>query len=175
MTAALLYSAIALAVLLLAVVLLRPWAEPARGEAEIDLEEDAQGLLAESSVRLVERVFDPRDYRWLRDEIGLPDLARSLAQARRQLALKWLRALRRSFAESLRTPQPPEASLDEVPGSWRLLWLTLRFHFLLSYALWVVRFFGPYHRLIPSLDWAEGFLTLTPAEEEPPARLPHRP
>jgi hypothetical protein len=34
-----------------------------------------------------------------------------------------------------------------------MLWLTLRFQFLLSYALLVVRLFGPYHRLLPSFTW----------------------
>jgi hypothetical protein len=33
------------------------------------------------------------------------------------------------------------------------LWLTGRFQILVSYALFVVKLFGPYHRLIPSFSW----------------------
>lgn len=167
MTAALIYSAIALAILILAAVLLRPRTEDSVRDTEMDLE-CAQGALDESSLRLAERVFDPGDYRWLRDEVGFPHLARALARARRELALKWLRALRHSFEETLRTPRAANDDSDpnEARRSWRLLWMTLRFRLLLGYAVFVVRCFGPYHRLIPSLDWAEALLEPPPAEEE---------
>jgi hypothetical protein len=38
-------------------------------------------------------------------------------------------------------------------ASWHMLWLTVRFQFLLSYALLVVKLFGLYHRLMPSFTW----------------------
>jgi hypothetical protein len=105
---------------------------------------------------LSERIFDPSDVRWLREDLAFPKLADSLSGTRKQLAVRWLRALKASFDELVRTP---DFALGETPetasvASWKMLWLTLRFQFLLSYALLVVRLFGPYHRLIPSFDWA---------------------
>ena len=76
------------------------------------------------------------------------------------MALQWLRALRRSFDELVRVPETPqdrEAASESVP-SWPLLWFTLRFHLLVSYALLVVRVLGPYHRLNPPANCV-GFLT----------------
>ncbi len=104
---------------------------------------------------LSERIFDPSDDRWLRQDLAFPKLADSLARARKQLALHWLKALQESFSELIRSP---ELAPDEVAGvdsmaSWRLLWLTMRFQILLSYAMLVVKLFGPYHRLIPSFNW----------------------
>jgi hypothetical protein len=104
---------------------------------------------------LSERIFDPSDVRWLDKDLAFPSLARSLRSARKELAIRWLRALKASFNELVRTP---DFALDETPGtpsigSWQMLWLTVRFQFLLSYALVVVRLFGPYHRLIPSFNW----------------------
>jgi hypothetical protein len=104
---------------------------------------------------LSERIFDPSDVRWLREDLAFPRLANSLADARKQLAIRWLRALKASFDALVRIP---DSGLGETPGtpsvgSWQMLWLTVRFQFLLSYALLVVRYFGPYHRLIPSFNW----------------------
>jgi hypothetical protein len=104
---------------------------------------------------LSERIFDPSDVRWLRKDLAFPRLANALADARKQLAIRWLRALQASFDALVRTP---DFGLGETPGSpsvssWQMLWLTVRFQFLVSYALLVVRYFGPYHRLIPSFDW----------------------
>lgn len=104
---------------------------------------------------LSERIFDPSDARWLRDELAFPGLAELLTHERKRLAIEWLEALQASFDALVRTPdillsEAPEAP---SPGSWQMLWLTVRFKFLVSYALLVVRVFGPYHRLIPSFSW----------------------
>ncbi len=104
---------------------------------------------------LSERIFDPSDARWLREELAFPKLANSLTCARKRLAIRWLRALQASFNDLVRRPEPAssEAPLANSAPSWQMLWLTVRFQFLLSYALLVVRLFGPYHRLIPSFTW----------------------
>ena len=106
-------------------------------------------------LHLSERIFDPSDARWLAEELGFPRLADSLILGRKGLAICWLEALQASFDDLIRTPEfPPsddrKASFDR---SWQMLWLTLRFKTSLSYALLVVRVFGPYHRLIPSFSW----------------------
>ena len=104
---------------------------------------------------LSECIFNPSDARWLRDELSFPELAQSLTHARKQMAIQWLKALQVSFNTLVRTTAP---SPLQNPGAnsmegWRLLWLTVRFQILLSYALMVVNLFGPYHRLIPSFTW----------------------
>jgi hypothetical protein len=122
----------------------------ADAETEFD-----RGLLDESALYLAERIFNPADYRWLRDELGFPHLARILARQRRELAIRWLRGFRSSFNLLVRASQPNEGaeSPDSDPAGWSILFQTLRFHFLLIYALLVVRLFGPYHRLVPSFGW----------------------
>jgi hypothetical protein len=104
---------------------------------------------------LSDRIFDPSDARWLAEELAFPKLAKSLSLERRKLAIHWLETLQASFDEVVRTPEldPGEAPAASSAGSWRMLWLTLRFKFLVSYALLMVKLFGPYHRLIPSFSW----------------------
>ena len=104
---------------------------------------------------LSERIFDPSDARWLLEELAFPKLAKALMLGRKRLAIRWLEALQASFDDVVRTPEitPSESSTASSPGSWRMLWLTLRFKLLVSYALLVVKLFGPYHRLIPSFSW----------------------
>ena len=106
---------------------------------------------------LSERIFDPSDARWLEDELAFPKLARALELDRKRLAIRWLKALQTSFDDLLRTPEitpssDPEASSASV-GGWQMVWMIVRFKFLVSYALLVVKLFGPYHRLIPSFGW----------------------
>jgi hypothetical protein len=102
-----------------------------------------------------ERIFDSADYRWLQNELGFPHLARSLARSRKRLAIRWLKALRGAFEDMVCIPGevPSGGNASAHPRSWHLLWLTLRFHLALGYALLVVRLFGPCHRLIPSFNW----------------------
>ncbi len=105
-------------------------------------------------LHLSERIFDPADVHWLAEELSLPNLAQSLTDSRKRLAICWLEALQSSFDEFVRFPQYPLT--DEVAasaGGWQLLWLTLRFKLSVSCALFVVKWFGPYHRLIPSFSW----------------------
>jgi len=106
-------------------------------------------------LHLSERIFDPSDARWLAEELGFPKLANVLMQGRKRLAICWLEALQASFDDLVRTPAltSPEAPEADSEGSWRMLWLTLRFKTSISYALLVVKLFGPYHRLIPSFSW----------------------
>jgi hypothetical protein len=104
---------------------------------------------------LSERIFDASDVRWLRDELAFPKMAQTLTLERKRLAIRWLEALQQSFDTLVRTPALSTSDSPERAsrGSWHMLWLTLRFKFLVSYALLVVKLFGPYHRLIPSLSW----------------------
>jgi len=120
-------------------------------------------------LELSERIFDPADARWLSDELAFPHLAATLTRARKQMAVRWLETLRSSFDELVRTPA---LNADEFPGSdahigWRMLWLTFRFKILISYALFVVKTLGPYHRLIPAGTWLSSLgankLVLRPA------------
>ena len=106
-------------------------------------------------LHLSERIFDPSDARWLTEELGSPMLAKTLTQGRKHLAICWLKALQESFDELVRTPELPplEAREARSSGSWQMLWLTLRFKILIFYALLMVKYFGPYHRLIPSFSW----------------------
>jgi hypothetical protein len=106
-------------------------------------------------LNLSERIFDVADARWLGEELAFPKLEQALTLDRKRLAIRWLEALQGSFDELVRTPaiarnDDPEADSAE---SWRMLWLTLRFKFLVSYALLVVKLLGPYHRLVPSFAW----------------------
>jgi len=104
---------------------------------------------------LSERIFDPHDARWLADELGFPKLAHTLIIGRKHLAICWLEALQASFDELVRTPEfsPSEAPAASSVGNWQMLWLTFRFKISVSYALLVVKLFGPYHRLVPSFSW----------------------
>ena len=106
-------------------------------------------------LHLSERIFDPTDARWLAEELGFPKLAHTLMLGRKRLAIRWLEALRTSFDDLVRTPDfsPSEAPEGSSVGSWQMLWLTFRFKISVSYALLVVKLFGPYHRLIPSFSW----------------------
>lgn len=153
MSPAFLYPIIALLIIAIVALLLRP----SRGDyaPETNRQEFADGLWESQGLSLAERILDPADYFWLRDELGFPSLAESLRRHRKHLALKWLNAVRSSFSEMVRTPEAASHSRTggETPESWHLLRLTLRFHLLLGYAILVVRLFGPYHRLIPSLNW----------------------
>ncbi|HET7841023.1 MAG TPA: hypothetical protein VFM21_05430 [Terriglobia bacterium] len=105
-----------------------------------------------SSLRLAERIFDARDFKWLREELCFPQAAEILKRHRKTLAIQWLNALRTSFKELVRLPETPApARASRGASSWELLWLTLRFQFLINYALLVVSLFGPYHRMVPVL------------------------
>jgi hypothetical protein len=156
MTGLILYTILALSILVLAAWLAR--GSSPRSKADSGREGDfANCLLDPRFLELADRIFDPTDYRWLHDDMCFPEAARSLAGHRKDLAIQWLRALGRSFKELVRLPEadtdPGEAT--GVRAGWQLLWLTVRFHLLLSYALLVVHLFGPYHRLLPHLGWIE--------------------
>jgi len=150
----LIYAAIAIAFLILVIGFLR--------KALLD---DPDEALTEKSyaasvgngrwLDLSERIFDPSDVRWLAEELAFPKLAKILITERRRLAIRWLKALQASFDEVVRTPEiiPNDAAMPASTGSWQMLWLTVRFKLLVSYALLVVRLFGPYHRLMPSIAW----------------------
>jgi hypothetical protein len=154
MTATLIYPLIAVGIIVIVALLLRPSREGAAADAEIS-REHVRGLWDAPRLTLAERILDPTDYLWLREELGFPGLARALRLSHQQMALKWLKAVRRSFDELVRTPEPalPGGATSDARGSWELLRLTLRFHLILGYAFLVVRFFGPYHRLVPSFGW----------------------
>jgi len=101
------------------------------------------------------RIFDPSDARWVEEELAFPKLAKALVKARKGLAIRWLEALRSSFDEVVRSQETTlsGAPEDDSPGGWQILLLILRFKLLVSYALFIVKVFGPYHRLIPSFSW----------------------
>ncbi len=159
MTAILIYSIVAMLIVSLMAWLVRQRREDDVSSFDLSQQAYVQDLRDTQSLVLAERLFDSADHLWLRDEIGQPKLASVLARERKQMALRWLHDLRRSFNDLVRVPESESARMKpgDVPANWRLLWLTLRVHFLLAYAVLVVRLFGPYHRLIPSADWLRFF------------------
>jgi hypothetical protein len=115
-------------------------------------------------LKLSDRIFDSDDYRWLRDTVGRADLARALARSRKELAIRWLEGLRSSFNELVRTPETVQAQAHPTADSWGMLWMTLRFDLLMAYVLFVVRTFGPYPRLLPTLSWRRLLPGSTPSK-----------
>jgi hypothetical protein len=156
MTPVLVYSAIGMLVAVLVALLLRQSEDQGAARTEVD-PGCVKGLWEGPSLTMAERILDPTDYLWLREELGFPELGRELRRSRQQMALRWLKAVRTSFDELVRTPEPalPGGATSDARGSWELLRLTLRFHLILGYAFLVVRFFGPYHRLVPSFGWMQ--------------------
>jgi hypothetical protein len=153
MTSIAVYVAIAIVTVIVTLLLVRRTSEGERSSIHDD-RSYAQAPWDETSLRVALRLFDSADYLWLRDELGFPDLARSLARSRKHLSLRWFENLKFSFREMVRTPEPTASeSSNNFFGDWRLLLLTLRFHFFLTYAVLVTQLFGPYHRLVPSLNW----------------------
>jgi len=152
-------SVIAAVIILIAIARLVREREPSESATAGDaatIERTGLGLPGNGQfLKISDRIFDPGDFLWLRDAVGRRDLARQLAASRQRLAVHWLKTLRNSFNELLRTPQAPplQGHADSGQGSWELLWLTARFHLLLAYAVLAVRIFGPYHRLVPSPNW----------------------
>ena len=149
------YAALAIAFLILVLGLLRK-THP-RGLDEFPPDNHAVPSLENARwLHLSERIFDPSDARWLAEELAFPKLANALILGRKRLAIRWLEALQASFHEVVRTPEltPSEAVEASAVSSWQMLWLTLRFKLLVSYALVVVKLFGPYHRLIPSISYS---------------------
>jgi hypothetical protein len=146
------YATLAIAFLIVVVALLRnPRAQD--GDA-VEKKEYASTVGSRRWLDLSERIFDPSDVRWLEQELAFPKLARALSLDRKRLAVQWLEALQSSFDELIRTPEA--VSGDNGPShasGWSMLWLILRFKFLISYALVVVKLLGPYHPLIPSFAW----------------------
>lgn len=157
MSQLILYLVIAVAILLLAAWLARETS--ARDEFELEAEQElAKCLFDFNCLEMINRIFDPADYRWLHDELCFAQGAELLARQRKRLAIQWLKALRSSFKELIRVPE--SSAIEEPPtelSGWELLRLTLRFQLLLGYALLVVRLFGPYHQLVPHFG---GFQTL---------------
>jgi hypothetical protein len=148
----LIYAGIAIAFLVLVLSLLVR-ARPETTSERVPENDYAQCVGEARWISLSECIFNPSDARWLREELSFPELARSLTRARKQLAIQWLKTLQASFNSLVRTAAPLQDSGANSIESWRLLWLTVRFQFLLSYALLIVQLFGPYHRLIPSFSW----------------------
>ncbi len=160
MNGLLLYAAFAVALLLLVAYLVRRTQGKAPAEPIFDWRTQ-HDWTSSFGLRLGERIFDSSDYYWLRDQGKLPDLARELARRRQELALAWLRGLRRSFMDLIRTPEEGSPATSGNPQSWHLLWLTLRFQCLLGFTLAMVRLFGPYAPLVPSAGWARALLGST--------------
>jgi len=150
----LIYAAIAIAFLIVIVALLRK-RQPLDPDESLTERSCSPSIGNGRWLDLSERIFDPSDARWLEEELAFPKLAKTLIIGRKRLAIRWLEALQASFEEVVRTREavPSEAPEASSPGSWQMLWLTIRFKLLVSYALFVVKVFGPYHRLIPSFSW----------------------
>jgi hypothetical protein len=162
------YSALAVFLIALVAVLVRR-SPPPIGPAE-PRPDYSGGVLNGSSLALASRLFDSSDFVWLRDAIGFPQLARELERRRRRLALCWIEDLRREFLEHVRTPDPQFLLTDSPRRKRARLGAILRIHLLLAYAHFVIRFFGPYHRLVPPFGWLEA-LTPRPAPDRTSARV----
>ena len=153
MTFILPYVVIAVLILAIAVMLARQGSHPVGLETESEKEFN-RGLLEASCLDLAERIFDPSDYRWLRDDLCFPQLARMLASHRKEMALRWLKGLRNAFNEMVREPHFVGANdADDGRPALGMALLTLRFHALLSFAILMVWMFGPYHGIVPSFGW----------------------
>jgi hypothetical protein len=148
------YAALAIVFLMMVIAFLR---KPSAGDSDDAFgdKSNAPSMGNGRWIDLSERIFDPGDARWLEEELAFPKLAAALKLSRKQLAICWLEALQTSFDDLIRTPDPTTASDPEAvsAGSWKMLWVTVRFKLLVTYALFVVKLFGPYHRLIPSFSW----------------------
>jgi hypothetical protein len=148
----LIYALVAILLLVVSVVLFR---KGTSSSPEVVAEEPPGGIgqLDVTSLRLAERIFDSSDRDWLRKELCFPEAAVVLERHRKALAIQWLKNLRNSFKEFVRTPEHPAEAFvaQNAPSSLELLALTLRFHLLINYALLIVSLFGPYHRMIPIL------------------------
>jgi hypothetical protein len=155
MTGLLTYAAIGILFLFLSALVFRR--SQVGGSTAIPPESDhVRGLCDEGFLTLGDRIFDPNDCHWLRDDLALPHLARALSHSRRRLALRWLMALRADFDK--RVPTFHNASSKDL-----LRWPapcgyfvrgTILFYIVWAYAWSVVFIFGPGRRLIPSFDWA---------------------
>jgi hypothetical protein len=150
----LIYAALAIAFLILVLGLVRK-RHPQDQDEATEEKSYAPTISNGRWLDLSERIFDPSDARWLGEELAFPKLERTLTLDRKRLAIRWLEALQASFDDLVRAPEFALGDDPEVASrsSWRLLWLILRFKILVSYALFVVKLFGPYHRLIPSFAW----------------------
>ena len=148
------YAAIGILVILFVARLLREGLAEERVGPTLE-QEHLQGLPEQRFLNLSERIFDPADYFWLKHDLRQAGLARALVRARQRLAVQWLGILKASIDELVRVPEraPGKNPATSSPASGQLLWLILRFHFLLAYALVVIRLFGPYHRLVPAFNW----------------------
>jgi hypothetical protein len=169
MSVIVLYALIAVFLLIASFWLLRKGAQNA---VDAEPEEGLTPLeqLEGAALKLAERIFDPSDYDWLNKELCFPEAAVILSRHRKSLAVQWLKTFRNSFKEFVRVPNPAEGSSSSAgPSGWELLWLTLRFHFLINYALLMVRTFGPYHRIVPILGPLQSLRNLGSAK----ARLGH--
>jgi hypothetical protein len=147
-----LYSILAVALLVAIAALLR---KPGKHHVDEIVEKRVYttGDRGNHWLRLSERIFDPADARWLQDELAFPKLAAALTLDRKELAIRWLEALQLSFDEFVRTPAVFANEDSSQINDWEMLGLALRFKFLISYALIVVKVLGPYHSLIPSFKW----------------------
>src|SRR5690242_10841415 len=92
------YLILAILIIAFAVLLTRQSVAGRRAPAD-STKECGTAILDDSALDLAERIFDPGDYLWLKDEVGFPQLAAELARQRKGLALKWLRCLRTSYNE----------------------------------------------------------------------------
>jgi hypothetical protein len=157
-----------LAVLIIAFAVLLTRQSSAEKHAFADrTKECGTAILDDSGLDLAERIFDPGDYLWLKDEIGFPQLASELARQRKGLALKWLTCLRSSFNELVRAPpssELPGGDLHDSAG-WVATFNTLRFQLLLAYAMAVVWLFGPYTRIAPTFSLLGAILSSEPRKE----------
>jgi hypothetical protein len=152
----LIYAALSIGFLILVTSLLRN-PHPHGADGDVEEKRFAPAVGNGRWLDLSERIFDPSDARWLEEELAFPKLARALMLDRKRLAIRWLEALQASFDDLLRTPEiaptsDPEATAPTI-GGWQMLWMVIRFKCVVSYALLVVKLFGPYHRLIPSFAW----------------------
>jgi hypothetical protein len=149
------YAAVAIAFLILVLGFLRKPGAPDLDEVAEERTRFAPRVSNGRWLDLSERIFDPADIHWLEQELVFPRLAQTLRNDRKLLAIRWLEALQASFDELVRTPEIGSSESPEAGAApyWQMLWMTIRFQLLITYALFMVRAFGPYHRLIPSFAW----------------------
>ena len=146
------YVGFALVIFILTVVLL--WKLSHGGARTEALEEDRCAWNLDS-FQVATRIFDPADYRWLRDDLRMPLLARELERSRKRLARQWLADVVIEYREVVAGSRKNSvtASPLSVPVEISLLRQTVTFYALIALARLSILLFGPYTKL-NSIFWA---------------------
>ncbi len=151
------YVGLAVVILVLTVALL--WrSDQVSAQKEVSEQDDDSHSWSLDASQVATRIYDPQDYYWLRDNLGMLRLARELKASRKRLALQLLadvvveyRKLVAGFRHN-----PKTAIRSSVPVEINLLRQTATFYILIVLARLTILLFGPYTKL-SSIFWAHQY------------------